>query len=288
MFIMKRKLRLVLQLSFLQLTNIVGSSDSLAANFPAHVKGGKTHATLVLEKKISGKVTDENGQELPGVNVTIKGSTRGTTTDVGGIYNLESVNDQDVLVFSFVGYLAKEMQVGNLTKLDLVLSLDTKALEEIVVVGYGTQKKATVTGSISSIKGDAIAQVPAPNISQSLAGRVVGVSMRPNGGQPGKDDPDIHIRGIVTTGNNKPLVVVDGVRRDNIRQVDPASIETVTVLKDAAAVAPYGIGGANGVIMITTKRGKTGKPQARVSSSYGFQNPTYLPKMLGGVYGVAK
>jgi len=278
---MKRKLRFVLQLSVLHLTSFAGSPDLFASDLSVTTKSGKASRVLLLEKKISGKVTDENGQGLPGVNVTVKGTTRGTSTNVDGAYTLESVNDQDVLVFSFVGYLAKEVSVGAVSKLDIVLATDTKALEEIIVVGYGTQKKATVTGSISTIKGDAIAQVPAPNISQSLAGRVVGVSMRPNGGQPGKDDPDIHIRGIVTTGNNKPLVVVDGVRRDNIRQVDAGSIETITILKDAAAVAPYGIGGANGVILITTKKGKSGKPQARISSSYGFQNPTYLPKMLG-------
>lgn len=277
---MKGKLRLFLQLSFLQLTGLAAASDSLAANWPTDVAHKESARMWSADRKVSGKITDDNGQGLPGVNVTIKGSTRGTSTDVNGVYSLESVADKDVLVFSFVGYLAKEVTVGTMSTVDVVLSTDTKALEEIVVVGYGTQKKATVTGSISSIKGDAIAQVPAPNISQSLAGRVVGVSMRPNGGQPGKDDPDIHIRGIVTTGNNRPLVVVDGVRRDNIRQVDPASIETITILKDAAAVAPYGIGGANGVIMITTKKGKTGKPQVRISSSYGFQNPTYLPKML--------
>src|SRR5699024_3970690 len=114
-------------------------------------------------------------------------------------------------------------------------------LDEVVIVGYGTQSRATITGSISTIKGDDLAQVPAPNISQSMAGRLPGVSMRPNGGQPGFDDPDIHIRGIVTTGNNKPLVIVDGIKRDNIRQIDPSSIETVTILKDAAAVAPFGI-----------------------------------------------
>jgi TonB-linked SusC/RagA family outer membrane protein len=277
---MKGKLRLFLQLSLLQLTCLVGITSSFAADLSAAVALDGNALMQSVDRKIGGKITDEGGQGLPGVNVTIKGSTRGTSTDVNGLYALESVNDQDVLVFSYVGYLAREMKVGTLSKLDIVLSPDTKALEEIVVVGYGTQKKATVTGSISSIKGDAISQVPVPNISQSLAGRVVGVSMRPNGGQPGKDDPDIHIRGIVTTGNNRPLVVVDGVRRDNIRQVDPASIETITILKDAAAVAPYGIGGANGVIMITTKKGKTGKPQVRINSSYGFQNPTYLPNML--------
>lgn len=277
---MHRKILYAIKVSVLGLTAFLCNLNEVKASpTPIKSKGANTLNTQT-EKKVSGKVTDENGQSLPGVNVTVKGTTNGTSTDVNGAYNLTVNSDSDILVFSFVGYLAKEVAVGSATNLDVKLDPDNKVLEEVVVVGYGTQKKATVTGSISSIKGDAIAKVPAPNISQSLAGRVAGVSMRPNGGQPGKDDPDIHIRGIVTTGNNKPLIVVDGVRRDNIRQVDPASIETITILKDAAAVAPYGIGGANGVIMITTKKGKSGKPQVNISSSYGFQNPTYLPKVL--------
>jgi TonB-linked SusC/RagA family outer membrane protein len=277
---MLKKILLISKVSVLNvaLLSVHCQSDVLALS--SRPVSGRHNTVRFVDKKVTGKVTDEQGKELPGVNVAIKGTTRGTSTDVNGVYTLDVSGDSDVLVFSFVGYLAKEMAVGAASTLDVKLDPDTKALEEVVVVGYGVQKKATVTGSIASIKGDAIAQVPAPNISQSLAGRVAGVSMRPNGGQPGKDDPDIHIRGIVTTGNNKPLVVVDGVRRDNIRQIDPASIETITILKDAAAVAPYGIGGANGVIMITTKKGKSGKPQVRVSSSYGFQNPTYLPKVL--------
>jgi TonB-linked SusC/RagA family outer membrane protein len=277
---MLKQIRYILRVSLIGLTPFLSFSHhaiSSSVSIPDNAGPGK-HSSV--DRRIAGKVTDEQGRELPGVNVTVKGTTRGTSTDVNGAYSLEVPEETDLLVFSFVGYLAREVKIGSATTLDVKLDPDTKALEEVVVVGYGSQKKATVTGSIASIKGDAIAQVPAPNISQSLAGRVAGVSMRPNGGQPGKDDPDIHIRGIVTTGNNKPLVVVDGVRRDNIRQVDPASIETITILKDAAAVAPYGIGGANGVIMITTKKGKTGKPQVRVSSSYGFQNPTYLPKVL--------
>src|SRR5690606_34629316 len=138
----------------------------------------------------------------------------------------------------------------------------------------------TVTGAISTLKAEDVVSIPVPNVSQSLVGRVAGLSIRPNGGAPGGDNPDIHIRGIVTTGNNAPLIVVDGIRRDNISQVDPSSIDTVTILKDAAAIAPFGIGGANGVILITTKTGKVGKPTISVSSSYAFQNPTYLPKML--------
>jgi TonB-linked SusC/RagA family outer membrane protein len=240
----------------------------------------KENAVALLDQVIKGRVTDEKGDGLPGVSIIIQGTQRGTVTDISGNFEITTSSSADILVFSYVGFLGQEIVAGNQTNIEVKLANDNKQLEEIVVVGYGVQKKATVTGSISSVKGGEIAQVPAPNISQSLAGRVAGVSMRPNGGQPGKDDPDIHIRGIVTTGNNQPLVVVDGVRRNNIRQIDPSSIENITILKDAAAVAPYGIGGANGVILITTKKGKTGKPSIRVSTSYGIQNPTYLPKVL--------
>ncbi len=282
---MQLQLRSIVKVSFIQLmafTSMAGTIEGPPKKLNGHLNPDtKISISASIDKKITGTVKDEAGSSLPGVNVAIKGTTRGTSTDVDGKFSIDVDNNATALVFSFVGYLSKEITIGNATDLTIKLEPDTKILSEIVVVGYGTQKKTTVTGSISSIKGDAIAQVPAPNISQSLAGRVAGVSMRPNGGQPGKDDPDIHIRGIVTTGNNKPLVVVDGVRRDNIRQIDPASIDNITILKDAAAVAPYGIGGANGVILITTKKGKSGKAQVRISSSYGFQNPTYLPKVLG-------
>ncbi|WKN30651.1 TonB-dependent receptor [Porifericola rhodea] len=230
---------------------------------------------------ISGQVTsEEDGEGVPGVNVLVKDTNIGTVTDINGRYTLEVPDAESILVFSSIGFASEEILVGGQTTINVVLLPDIKALEEIVVVGYGTQKRATVTGSISTMQGEEIAEVPVPNISHSLAGRLAGVSMRPNGGQPGFDDPDIHIRGIVTTGNNKPLVVVDGVRRDNIRQIDPNTIDNITVLKDAAAVAPYGIGGANGVILITTKKGNYGKPQLSLSTSYGIQNPTYLPDML--------
>ncbi|MEN8251655.1 MAG: TonB-dependent receptor, partial [Bacteroidota bacterium] len=229
--------------------------------------------------KIEGTILDENSEPLPGVSILVKGTTHGVVTDFDGKFAIE-VEVGSILRISFIGYETEEITVEVATTLNINLTPDVETLETIVVIGYGTQKKTTVTGSVSVIKGDELAKIPTPNISQSMAGKVAGVSMRPNGGQPGFDDPDIHIRGIVTTGNNRPLVVVDGIKRNNIRQINPNTIESLTILKDAAAVAPYGIGGANGVILITTKKGKSGKPKVVLNSSYGFQNPTYIPQML--------
>ncbi len=233
------------------------------------------------QRTVTGKVTDASGQPLPGVTVVTKGTTQGTVTDVDGQYTLPNIEEDATLVFSFVGMLTKEVLVENQTQINMTLEQDVIGLEEVVAIGYGVQKKTTVTGSISTIKGEELAEMPVPNISHAMAGKLAGVSMRSeDGAQPGMDNPDIHIRGIVTTGNNSPLVVVDGVKRNNISQIDPNSIESVTILKDAAAVAPYGIGGANGVILITTKKGQTGRPVVRLSTSYGFQNPTFVPDML--------
>ncbi|MDN5212285.1 TonB-dependent receptor [Fulvivirgaceae bacterium BMA12] len=234
---------------------------------------------ITADIEISGKITDENNQELPGASIIVKGTNHGTISGTDGSYKL-SVPEGATITVSFVGYLTQNIEVGSQTVINVQMAVDAAQLAEVIVVGYSSQTKATVTGAISTIEGEDIAEVPVSNISQSLAGRMAGVSMRPNGGAPGDDDPDIHIRGIVTTGNNRPLVVIDGIRRNNIGEINPNVIETVTVLKDAAAVAPFGIGGANGVILITTKKGKSGKPVVSLSTTYGFQNPTYLPEML--------
>ena len=232
------------------------------------------------QRTISGKVKDKTGAGLPGVSVVLKGTTTGTLTNSDGTFSISDVQANTVLQFSFVGMRMQEVTIGNKSNIDVVLEDETIGIEEVIAIGYGVQKKTTITGAISTINGEELASIPSANISQSIAGKLGGVSMRPNGGQPGFDSPDIHIRGVVTTGNNKPLVVVDGIKRDNINQIDPGMIESITILKDAAAVAPYGIGGANGVILIATKKGKSGKPVVRFSSSYGLQNPTYLPEML--------
>jgi len=230
---------------------------------------------------IKGKITDENGEGLPGANIIVKGTTTGTITDEKGEFQLEASPDA-VLQITSIGYKTIEMTVGNQTSIDVKMEIDVTQLSEVVVVGYGTQTKASVTGAISSVKGSTLASVPVPNITNSIVGRVSGVIGRQaGGGQPGNDNSTIQIRGVSTRGNNDPLIVVDNVMRNNMNQVDPNSIESVTILKDAAATAPYGLGGANGVILITTKAGKSGAPTISLNSWMGTQTPTYYPEVLG-------
>ncbi|CAG5000685.1 TonB-dependent receptor P3 [Dyadobacter sp. CECT 9275] len=226
---------------------------------------------------LTGRVIDEKGEGLPGVSILIKGTHQGTTTDNQGAFSLEVADPAAVLVFSFVGYVSQEVPVGTRSVLEIVLKADTKALDELVVVGYGTQKKTSVTAAVSTLKGDEIASTPIANLSNGLGGRVPGVIFRQGSGEPGRDASSIYIRGIATTGNNQPLLVVDNIPR-SFQDLDPNSIESITVLKDAAAVSPYGVAGANGVILVTTKRGKTGAPTMSYNGYIGFQNPTVLTK----------
>ncbi len=232
----------------------------------------------VSAAKISGTVKNERGEPLIGVSVKIKGSNIGAVTDQNGHFEIQAATGA-TLVFSYVGYEQIEI-VSATDPLNVILKESASGLNEVVVVGYGTQKKTSSTAAVAAVQGKELAKSPVTNISNSLAGNVAGISMRPNGGQPGRDNPDIHIRGIATTGNNAPLIVVDGIIRNNINEISPNAIASVTILKDAAAVAPYGLGGANGVILITTKRGQTGIPSLSLNMYSGWQTPTYYPKML--------
>ncbi len=231
----------------------------------------------VADIPVSGRVTDDNGGGIPGVSVLVKGTTNGTTTDEDGRYKL-TAPDNATLVFSFIGYVTEEVAVGNRSQVDVRLVTDIKALSEVVVVGYGTQKKETATGSITSVKGADVVQTPVTNVSNSLAGRLPGVTAVTRSGEPGADGSTIRIRGANTLGNNDPLVVVDGIPGRSLDRLDPNSIETITVLKDASA-AIYGAQAANGVILITTKRGKAGKPEIQLNFNQGYGRPTRIPRM---------
>ena len=210
----------------------------------------------MLAITVSGKVTDETGQTLPGVNVVERGTTNGTTTDVDGRFSMNVQDEKSVLVFSFIGYATQEVPVGGQTEFSINLQTDVKALDEVVVVGYGSVKKSDLTGSVSTIKAEELLDRPTVNIGQALSGKLPGVEVFGNSGRP-DGQIRIRIRGNNSiTASNEPLYVIDGVIGvADINLINPNNIESLQVLKDASATAIYGARGANGVILITTKRG---------------------------------
>ncbi|MBD2756807.1 SusC/RagA family TonB-linked outer membrane protein [Spirosoma validum] len=225
---------------------------------------------------LSGTVVDaENGQGLPGVNVVAKGSSRGATTDGNGRYQLSVSDASAVLVFSYVGYTSQEITVGSQTTIDVRLVSDNKNLSEVVVIGYGTQKKVNLTGAVSTVDAKFLSNRPLTNATQALQG-VQGVYVNQPTAQPGGDGATIRIRGLGTLGNNDPLVLVDGIAY-SLRDVNPNDIATISVLKDAASAAIYGNRAANGVVLITTKSGQKGKARVDYSIYQGVQQVTYLP-----------
>ncbi len=234
--------------------------------------------TSIGQNTISGTVSDNNGA-LPGASVIVKGTTNGTQTDFDGNYNLNNVSSTDILVVSFLGYKSKEVAVNNQTNINITLEEDTESLDEVVVVGYGTQKKSDLTGAVSVVKGKAVTVAPTPNLAQNLSGKLTGVVTRQETGRPGGDGGQFLIRGQSTFGNNNALILVDGIER-SIDRLDPNAIESITVLKDAASAAIYGARAANGVVLVTTKRGSSGAPSISFNSSIGFQSATNVPEML--------
>ncbi|WP_277482002.1 SusC/RagA family TonB-linked outer membrane protein [Catalinimonas alkaloidigena] len=230
--------------------------------------------TYAQQKTITGKITDSEGDALPGVTVLEKGTTNGTVTNVEGDYRINLRGEgSNVLVFSSIGYLSQEVEVGNRNTIDVSLEVDTKQLEEVVVVGYGTQKRANVTGAIGSISSENLNNVTTANSAGLIQGKVAGVRVENGGGAPGAG-VNIVIRGSGTLGNDQPLYVIDGNITNSMSFLNPNDIESVEVLKDAAAAAIYGNRAANGVIIVTTKRGSAGETQINFSSKFGTQGPT--------------
>ena len=234
-------------------------------------------------RKVVGKIIDfKTGEELIGVNVKIKGTTKGTISDLNGNYSLEGVNlNTDILQFTYVGYRELQEAVKNRSVINVQLSEDDKALNEVVVVGYGSQKKESVVGSISSINNKTLVSSPASNISQSLAGKLAGVQIVQPSGELGGDVANIYIRGMATWNDASPLIIVDGIVRAEFAKIDPNEIESVNILKDASATAVYGVKGANGVIIITTKRGELGKPKISITAQTAITQPINIPRPLG-------
>lgn len=221
---------------------------------------------------VTGTVTDNN-EPMPGVNITIKGAAVGVITDINGKYKINVPGADAVLVYSFVGYITAEMQVGDRREINVALEEDTRQLEEVVVVGYGTQKKSVVTAAISRVVGDDLDMGTPTTVQGALKGKVSGVQITSNSGAPGGDSK-VRIRGVGSVNNSEPLYIVDGMPASaGINYLNPSDIESVEVLKDAASAAIYGARGANGVILVTTKGGKSGNAIFNYEFSYGIQNP---------------
>lgn len=232
---------------------------------------------------ISGTVISETGETLPGVNILVKGSSKGVVTDNNGAYTLDALRSEDVLVISFIGYTTIEEVVGQRSTIDIQLQPDLRTLSEVVVVGYGTQRKLETTGSIASIKSDVLTQMPVSNVAQGLQARVAGVQITQNSGAPG-GNVSVRIRGTNSiNGSSEPLYIIDGIQVSNgggindvspLSTINPNDIESVDVLKDASATAIYGARGSNGVVLITTKRGSSGVTRVTLESYYGVQRNT--------------
>lgn len=228
--------------------------------------------------EIKGKVLDENGAAISGATILIKGTQKAAISDENGNFFLRVIDKKIVLIVSYTGYKTQEITLHNRIEINVQLEIEVKALDDVVIVGYGTQKKATLSGSISTVKGNDIASVPVANVTNMLAGRVPGLIAYSNSSEPGNDKANLLIRGQNTLGDNSPLIVVDGIANRGFEHIDPNDIESLSVLKDASA-AIYGAQAANGVILITTKRGKIGKPMIFLTLNEGFNSPTRLPKL---------
>lgn len=242
--------------------------------------------------EITGIIVDDKGEPIIGANVWIKGTTTGATTDIDGKFSLKVPSLNVTLTVSFIGYQSQEIKPGKRTNLRIEMSENTELLQEVVVVGYGVQEKESVLGAITQVGNKSLMQSGTTDITSAIAGKLSGVLTMQQSGQPGSTTNDIIIRGVSSWNGSKPLVLVDGVERD-FSDLDPNEVNTISVLKDASATAVFGAKGANGVIIVTTKRGVEGKPKLDFSASYGMQIPTRIPDHIDAyqtmsMYNVAK
>jgi TonB-linked SusC/RagA family outer membrane protein len=235
---------------------------------------------------VSGTVKDEQGDPLPGVNIIVKQTTNGTTTDARGAYSLIVSEGTETLVFSFIGYAPQEVAINNRSVVDVVMIPDIKSLQEVVVIGYGTVEKKDLTGSVGSLEADVISQTTITDAAGAIQGRVAGVNIERNVGRPGGGF-QITVRGLGSINNadnsNNPLYVIDGIpTTEGLTDLNPNDIESIDILKDASATAIYGSRGANGVVVVTTKKGKSGKFSIQYDGNYGVRTPSNLPDMMNG------
>lgn len=279
-------LRSVFTFSFLMLIFLYAGFTTAKAGVNPELTSSQQQAT------VTGKVTDSTtGEAIPGVNVMVKGSTTGIATNSDGKYSLNAPRNA-VLVFSFVGYISQEVAVDGRNVVDVALKLDITDIEEVVVVGYGTQKRTNVVGAIASVDGDQLAVIPAVNVSNAISGLMPGITVIQKTGEPGQFTPRVLVRGRTTINTNDPyggsrqqyrgetapLIVIDGIPGRSMDEIDPNDIASFSVLKDASA-AIYGSLGANGVILITTKKGLEGKPRLNYQFYEGLMTPTVIPEV---------
>ena len=251
------------------------STLTFAGNAKPNVTGIETKTDgILVAATVTGTVTDETGAPLTGVSILVKGTSRGTTSDAEGNFTIEVDDSNAILVFSFIGYVIEEVSVGNKSKLAVSLIQDIQSLQEVVVVGYGTQKRASVTGAVDQVSSEVIEGKPVANMTQALQGVSPNLIIQQRSFQPVGGATNINIRGVGTTNNNDPLIVIDGIIGGDMNTLNPNDIESVSVLKDAGAAAIYGSRSANGVLLITTKRGKKRTtPTISYSGMYGMQAP---------------
>ncbi len=248
-----------------------------------YLNDGKSEKVIQQEKlTITGKVTDDNGESLPGVAILIKGTTDGTITNIDGEYSINNVNTEDVLVFSFIGMASQEISVDGRTVIDVVMQSDAIGLEEVVAVGFATQKKVNLTGAVGSLKSEALESRPVANATQMLQGLVGGLNIAQGSGGSLESRPTINVRGAGTIGVNSSgstLILIDGMEGD-INAINPQDIESVSVLKDAAASSIYGSRAPFGVILVTTKKGTAGKMKVNYNNSFRSSSPINMPEMM--------
>lgn len=264
---------------FLKLNNAPLTGSNVAGKNSSLSELTKNSGILFTEQKtIKGKVTGPKGEPLPGVNIVIKGTQIGVSTDFDGNFVIDVPDSNTILVISFTGFVTKEVLASNASNIQL--EEQNQTLNEVVVVGYGTQKKGSTTGAIASVKGTVLTTNASANVSNAIAGRMSGVIANNRSGRPGDDSSSLLIRGFNSFGGGtSPLVVVDGIPDRDLNRINPDDIESVTVLKDASA-AIYGVRSANGVILVTTKRGKVGAPTIKIDGSYGIQQLTRMDERV--------
>ena len=269
------------QLASTRLSNLSPSDRAPKENKQPHKPPGTTHRAI-LEQTITGTVTDgESGDALPGVNILAKGTSTGTVTDVEGKYRLTVSDEVATLVFSSIGYLTQEVAINGRSAIDLGLAPDVQSLDEVVVVGYGTQEKSKLVGSVSQISSQVVNDRAVPQLRQALTGQMPGVTVIQRSGQPGNQGGSIQIRGVSSINSSSaPLILVDGIPTESFNDIDPNVVENISVLKDASSAAIYGARAANGVVLVTTKTAKSDELQVSYNGYAGIQVPTEFPEYV--------